>query len=485
MACWCPLLSKRHCPRTQATLSSQQYRTHALQDTFPEPLEAFEVEVPGADGCCGQFEDAFEIDLSSPISGFGGRSAIAVFPLHNASFSGEHDHLAEGFSDSLIVALSHMRQFPVIDRFSSFALAQSGVPQHTAAARLGARYIVSGEFADHGEQFRISLRLTDGSTSHVLWSDNYLLDADELIPALEEVCAMVAGTLEGRLEQAETVRARSSRLSRSNTLSLIWRGRWHLNKLTEKDSELAREMLEAAIQQDPENSEALIQLSYWHWIDCWTHRRPRDAVEVLYDLAERAQSINPHDSRSHFLLGASEILLSRPEIALQHFQQSIALNPSHAHAHSQIGSAYMLMGEPKRAVQSLEAALRLNSQDFYLFVTFGELACSYCMQGDFERAISLARRSLGLRQYYWHARMTEITALVRSKQNHRAVQALEALLIRRPDFFDKPYIDWLPFQDRKWNDFFRESVEMARALRDGKKPPDPDESPDGVTRITA
>ncbi len=115
--------------------------------------------------------------------------------------------------------------------------------------------------------------------------------------------------------------------------------------------------------------------------------------------------------------------------------------------------------------------MRLNSQDYYLFVTIGELACSYCMIGDYDRAISLARRSLGLRQSYWHARMTEITALIRSDQSRRGAQALDPLLIRRPDFFDKPYIDWLPFQDRKWNRFFQDSLTEARATNRDMNPP--------------
>ena len=451
----------------KATLASDELLANSIGvlrfKNIPLPIEAFELEVPGADGAV-LIGEQFEIDMGQPVSGFGGRSALAVFPLNNASHSLEHDHIADGFSDNLIVALSHMRQFPVIDRNSSFSIGASSVPLHTAAARLGARYIVAGEFSDHGAQFRISLRLIDGTTSHILWSDSYLLDANELIPALEEVCTMVAGTLEGQLEQAETVRARASRLSRSNISDLVWRGRWHLNKLTLKDSDLAREMLEAAVEHDPENSEGLIQLSFWHWIDCWTQRQPQQNVEVFHDLAERAQRSNPHDSRGHFLIGAAEILRGQPENALSHFQESLILNPSHAHAHSQIGSCHMLMGHPEQAIYSLEAAMRLNSQDYYLFVTIGELACSYCMIGDYDRAISLARRSLGLRQYYWHARMTEITALIRSGQSRRATQALDALLIRRPDFFDKPYIDWLPFKDSKWNVFFKESLAKARNL---------------------
>ncbi|MEO0608476.1 MAG: tetratricopeptide repeat protein [Pseudomonadota bacterium] len=430
---------------------------------IPAPLEAFELE-PQGEALNEPVEDRLEVDVTAPISGFAGRSAIAVFPLQNASHSSDHDHIPLGFSESLTVALSHMRQFPVISPNSSFALARSNMPLPMAAARLGARYVLSGEFADHREQFRISLRLTDSSTDQVLWSDRYLLAVEDLIPALEEVCQIVAGTLEGQLEQVETVRARASRLSRSSVLDLIWRGRWHLNQLTQKDSKQARDLFEAAVQQDPNDSEALIQLSFWHWLDCWTQRRPRENIQVFHRLAIRARDAKPHDSRGHFLIGAAEILLSRPKDALEHFENSIALNPSHAHAMSQIGSCFMLMGDPVRAIENLEAALRLNSEDYYLFATIGELACSYCMLGDYDRAVALARRSLGIRQSYWHARMTEITALERSGDLRRAAQALDALLVRRPDFFERNYVNWLPFDSDHWRYFFQESLERARTF---------------------
>ena len=449
-------LPERDCA-TMASIGVMRFKN------IPRPIEAFELEVPGADGAV-HIDEQFDVDVAQPVSGFGDRSAIAIFPLNNASHSLDHDHIAEGFSDRLIVALSHMRQFPVIDRNSSFTLGAAGVPHPTAATRLGARYFVAGEFSDYGSQFRVSLRLMDGSTGHMLWSDSYVLEADEVIAALEEVCDVVVGTLEGQLEQAETVRARASRLSRTNITDLVWRGRWHLNKLTQKDSELAREMLEAAVDQAPEHSEALIQLSFWHWIDCWTQRKPQQNVEEFLALAARAQASNPHDSRGHFLIGAAEILRGKPAQALAHFEESLVLNPSHAHAHSQIGSCHMLMGRPDLAITSLESALRLNSMDYYLFVTIGELACSHCMAGNYDRAIALARQSLDLRQSYWHARMTEITALVQSGQDRRAAQAMDALLIRRPDFLEQPYIDWLPFEDGKWNGFFRESLAKARNL---------------------
>lgn len=430
---------------------------------IPEPLEAFELEAHGAT-LTGTLADPVYVDMTAPVSGFSGRSAIAVFPLQNATHSIDHDHIPLGFSESLTVALSHMRQFPVISPSSTYSLSRSDVPLPTAAARLGARYILSGEFSDHRDQFRVSLRLTDGSTGKVLWSDRYLMNAEGLIPALEEVCTIVAGTLEGQLEQVETVRARASRLSRSSNLDLVWRGRWHLNQLTQKDSGLARELLESAVELDPKDSEALIQLSYWHWLDCWTQRRPKENVQAYRALAIRARDAKPHDSRGHFLVGAADIMLSHFNDALANFEQSIALNPSHAHAHSQIGSCYMLMGDPERAIQSLEAAMRLNSEDYFSFVTVGELACSYCMMGDYERAIALARRSLGIRQAYWHARMTEITALERSGDVRRAAQALDALLLRRPDFFDSNYVDWLPFEDQKWRRFFKESLDRAQAF---------------------
>jgi hypothetical protein len=67
------------------------------------------------------------------------------------------------------------------------------------------------------------------------------------LTTLDEVATAIAGTLEGRIEDAEQVRARAKRRSRLDLWGLIWRGRWHLNRLTRADAEEARRLFDESL----------------------------------------------------------------------------------------------------------------------------------------------------------------------------------------------------------------------------------------------
>tara|TARA_R110002051_G_scaffold273597_1_gene334233 strand:- start:12077 stop:13912 length:1836 start_codon:yes stop_codon:yes gene_type:complete len=431
-----------------------------LFKNIPDAVQVFELEVPGAD-LIGYIDEISSTNVGGLLSGDRSQTSLAMLPFENVSGDPAHDFIADGFSDSLAVAVSHLRQFPVIDQSTNPAFSGDAISVRRIGQTLGARYLLRGKLHEVSDAFRISVRLIDCANEHLIWSETFTSPQEEMYDSINNVSRTVAATLEGRLEHAESARARSVRLSRADTLDLVWRGRWHLNKLTRKDSAIAKQLFEAALEQEPEHSEALIQLGFWYWIYCWSQQRPRVEILAFRDTAFQALNSNLLDSRGHFLIGCAEILLTNPEAGLEHFNQALILNPSSAHSLAQVGSCYMLMGQPAQAIEYFQASLQLNRQGYYLFVTLGELACSHCMLGNWNEAIACARRSLSMRPYYWHARMTEITALSNSGQHREAGRALDALLTRRPNFLDKPNINELPFKDRKWISFFNAGIASA------------------------
>jgi tetratricopeptide (TPR) repeat protein len=303
----------------------------------------------------------------------------------------------------------------------------------------------------------VTARLVDADAEHVFWTDNYDVLRSDLLHTLDEVAKCIIATLEGRMERAEQTRARARRRSRLDPWSTIWRGRWHLNRLTDADSEEARRLFEEALASHPTSAEALIHLTWWTWYDVWRKRRPRTDVLAFRDLALRTIAADELDSRGHLLAGCAEILLRRPDQALEHLDEATRLNPSLAMAHAQMGSAHMLAGRPAQAIAPLKVSLRLNPQDHYVFYVLGELAAVHCMLGDWDEAIALASRSLDLRPAYWHARMSKICALECS--GDLAAAAIERhTLFTQHDKFSRRFIEWLPFTDRRWVDFFAENV---------------------------
>jgi adenylate cyclase len=409
------------------------------------------------------------IDVSQPIPGFGGRAALAVLPLEIKDPEGAY--LADGFSEELVTALSNLRWLPIIDRNSSFAFRGAIRDPRRIGKLLGARYLLGGNLRVKGDRLRVITRLVESEAAHILWSARYDVRLADILTTLDEAAASIAGTLEGRIEQAEQVRARAKRRSRLDLWELIWRGRWHLNRLTRADADEARRLFDEALAQDPHSAEALIHLAWWTFYDIWTQRRSREHVVAFKELSLRALKADELDGRGHLLAGCAEILLRNPDAALRHLNEAIRLNPSLAYAHAQIGSSQMLAGRPQDAIAPLKKSLRLNPHDHYVFYVLGELAAVHYMLGEWQEAIALAEKSLEVRQAYWHARMSKIGALARSGKRQQASQELEILFAKHPNFSTK-YIDWLPFEDRRWIDYFAEGLALADSravlMRDGE-----------------
>ena len=401
------------------------------------------------------------IDLRQPIPGFEGRPALAVLPFENEARDANYSYLTDGFSEDLLMRLSHLRWIPIIDRNSSFAFRDSLVDPLGIGKLLGARYVLEGSLRIEADRLRVAARLLTSEATHLLWSARYDVRILDVMATLDEIAASIIGTVEGRIEHAEQARARGRRQSCSGTWDLIWRGRWHLNRLTRNDAKEARRLFDEAATIDPQSAEVLIHLAWWTFYDIWTQRRSHEHMLAFKELALRAVRADELDSRGHLLAGCSEILLRYPDEALKHLDHATQLNPSLAYAYAQIGSSQMLAGRPQEAISPLKMSLRLNPYDHYVFYVLGELAAVYYMLGSWDQAIALAEKSLGLRPAYWHARMTKIGALFRRGDRGLALDELEILRTKHPNF-SREYIEWLPFRDRKWIDYFAEGVILVR-----------------------
>jgi tetratricopeptide (TPR) repeat protein len=158
--------------------------------------------------------------------------------------------------------------------------------------------------------------------------------------------------------------------------------------------------------------------------------------------------------------GMADLWMRRTSLALPLFEKAVELNPSLSLAHAQIGSTYILAGNPELAIAPLQTALRLGPNDEHTFYVLGELSVAHAMLGNWELAVEHADQSLIRRVAYWYAHTLKINALARQGKLSEAHWAVSELQAAKPDFGLKA-IDWLPFIDRKWNDFIREGLMMA------------------------
>ncbi len=433
--------------REQRSALSQNARTQTPQSstrapqTVPSPL-------PG-----------HIVDTSQPPYGFDGSPALAVMPFLNLTGETTYDYLAEGISEELIDRLSRIRWLPVIARNSSFSF-PNGADRKLVSRTLGARYLLEGRFRREGDAYPISANLVDAANEHTVWTQRFVLQSPATKDSFGEFVTELVAHLETRIDHAEQVRTRGKRLDDLTVSDLIWRGRWHLNRLTKADSEMAQKLFNEARALDPDSSEAIIQATFALGWSIWAGRQSNDRIYEMRRLAQDAIYADRDDGRGYMLAGVAEIWLRHPMAARDLLQQAISLNPSLALARAHLGGSFNLSGEPRQAMVHLQAALRLNSNDLHNFYTLAELALTYTLLERWGEAIDHAGHAIARRPAYWYAHMIKINALVRTGDLAAAKDALNELRRVKPSF-SRRYIEWLPFVDRSWIKYFVDGLKMV------------------------
>ncbi|MGJ4924815.1 hypothetical protein ACQR1H_31190 [Bradyrhizobium sp. HKCCYLRH2015] len=399
------------------------------------------------------------VDTSQLPIGFEGSSALAVMPFLNMTGDAQYDYLAEGISEELIDRLSRIRWLPVIARNSSFSFPDDA-DRKLISKSLGARYLLEGRVRRDRDAYLIAASLVDASSGHTVWTQRFELKSLTSMDAFAQFVTELVAHLETRIDHAEQVRTRSKRHDSLSVSELIWRGRWHLNRLTRADSEMAQKLFAEARELDPHSSEALIQSTFAMGWAIWAERQAEERILQMRKLAQEAIYADRDDGRGYMLAGIAEMWLRHPIAARELLQRAIALNPSLALARAHLGGSFNLSAEPEQALPHLHAALRLNSNDLHDFYTLAELALSFTLLDRWSDAIEHAHHAIARRPAYWYAHMIRINAMSRAGELDAARDALRELLRVKPNF-SRRYIDWLPFVDRRWNDHFLEGLKRV------------------------
>ncbi|AZO75453.1 MULTISPECIES: adenylate/guanylate cyclase domain-containing protein [unclassified Mesorhizobium] len=392
-----------------------------------------------------------------------GPPAIAVLPFQGSGSEPDIGYMADGVAEDIIYGLSNTRWLSVIAKGSSFQFRDDGLGTRLIGNALGARYIVSGTLTGLGGQIRLNASLTDTSNGRLVWSQRFDRDLVDIFSLRDQIGSEIVSILDKEVDRAEQVRTFQVPWESLETWQLVRRGRWHMNRRTRKDTEIALEFFDKAFQEDPNSSAVLNELAWWYFWRAWLRFGDSDDLDKVEAFARKALLMDSLDARPHAYLGAADIMRGLPASAAEHLIEAIHINPSFAFARSAMGSARLLLGDAEGAIPFFQDTERLSPFDLYRFHNLGELAAAYCFVEDWPAAIAIAARSLNLSPGYFYARFLKIGALMRSGRHDEAERELAIFATRHPDFSEQR-IRWIPFVDAAKNNFLIANFDLAKSI---------------------
>jgi adenylate cyclase len=391
------------------------------------------------------------------------KPSIAVLPFANMSGDAEQEYFADGITEDLITALSHLRWMFVIARNSTFAYKGNSPDIRRVASDLGVRYVLEGSVRKAGNRIRLTAQLIDGETGNHIWAERYDRQLEDIFDLQDELTVTIAGAIGPALDQAERARASARYLENPGAWDVYQKGMSLMHKRTRSDLEAAQVLFARAIALDPNLApaySAAAEACFFQIVDGVTET-PEERKEAALAFGSRAVELDNQDAGAHYALGRAFTVRREHERAIPELRKAVELNPSYAWAHYALGMAYGTSGSPEKAIVPIEMAMRLSPYDTYLGQFMVHLSEAYLVMGRHEEALAWAERSLREPNFRWSRYAVLISALGHLGRLDEAARAVRALSEFRPDVTVTFAGDWWPISHRPSLDYVLEGLRKA------------------------
>lgn len=399
----------------------------------------------------------------SPQTGDSFSPIIALKPLVFRGLGKPSPYLWEGLGESILEQLSRHHALSIISRNSSQEASQRTQTIEEFSQAVGAQYVVTGSLEGTQDAYLLRLELLRCPEQTIVWSGSFPINLPEGTDVLVQVASEIAGNLGAQVSVFHERKTPEIEGDTPKTAHLVWRGRWHLNRLTKHDSAEAQKLFEQAIELDERSIDAHVHLAWSLLWQSWASRSARDDILKGRDVAQRAIRLDNTDGRAYWIVGTANSWLRDHKSAYQYTRRAIELCPSLAIAHAQQGSNCILSGKPHEAFAHLQRALILSPHDQQKFYFMGELAMAAYLIGSYDDALAYAEEALMLRPAYWYAHLIRFLSFCAQNKAGSAERSLAEIKNSRSGLSESD-IDWLPFEDRSVNARIQKQLRDAGAF---------------------
>ena len=354
-----------------------------------------------------------------------GRS-IGVLPLVNVGGDPADEYFSDGMTDELTGALSKVPGLRVASRTSAFTFkGRKDVDVRQIGEKLKVGTVLEGTVRRAGSRLRLTAQLINVGDGLTLWSETYERDLQNVFEVQADIARSIADALQltftgGKRHQFSTAGTRDVRAH-----DLYLRGRFFLDRATEKDIRRGLELLQAALKEDPSYAAASGEIARG-WMnladdfiapkEAWPHVRTAAtrALELDSTLADahtflgavlqwyekdlsgaerelrQAMKLNPSDANARFNLGRLLVLSGRTAEGLAEYRRAVALDPLSALWRYGLAEALVWTDSADAAMTVAREALQVDPN---IGITYEVLGNIHFAKGDLVQAASAFRRA--------------------------------------------------------------------------------------------
>jgi len=360
---------------------------------------------------------------------------IIVHQFRDLSQDDDNRYFAEGLSDSIIAALSHITGLTVIRRLPtsrSGDRSRADAPVHGDESEA---FALHGSVRKIGNRVRIGARLVGHVSGRVYWAEDYDRNLEDIFSVQDDITLQITVEMRVKLSEGEKIRVLAKFTKNVEVWAYLMRADVLINTLVEEDNIEARRLLEEAVQIDPLCAAAWGELADSYVGDYMMGRRSLPKAEYLHQAmraADKALEVEP--TFTHALNIVSLVQAFRGDFAKasETAHRALSAAPRNPEIAANCAYALALCGHVDDAQEIIQRAIEETPIPPMWYVTVDGL-CRY-MQGQYEAAIERLEEAIGLVPDSAFARPYLVGALMEMGANDEATKAAGEIHRVQPDF---------------------------------------------------
>lgn len=361
---------------------------------------------------------------------------VAVLPFDDLTQNPGRSHLAKALTLDTLGALSRHRWLSVS---SGNAMAEPELFATITGGRSTTDrpdYVLAGDVRASDADLRITVRLADGRSGALVWSESMNVAASRALEIPQEVVQMIAARIEPQIGARERQQVLWRRPSNPSAWDNFHLGVASFYRFTAQANEEATVNFDRCTSLDPAFAEAHAWRAFAAIISMVYYDGEPTAANLdrALEFAQRAVELDEMSAFCHFAHARVQLARRDYDRAFWSLEMAIDLNPNMATAYCALGDSLAYQGRLDEAVEQFAKAIHLSPRDPMRWAYSGYYSLAYLFKRDFEGTIRWSDDATRFTHCLYWPYAHKAAALAHLGRIEEARLTVASLLRHRPGF---------------------------------------------------
>lgn len=319
-------------------------------------------------------------------------NSIAVLPFTDMSADKSQGHVADGISEEILNLLAQVDGLRVAARTSSFAFRDSLDDIRKIGRLLNVRTVLEGSVRTSGGRIRLTAQLINVEDGYHIWSNFYDRELTDVFEIQDEVASYIATAL---VESFDGLEANPASRTDSLAAAQAYRtGRLHWWRRTPTELQKAIGMFATALEHDARFAPAYAAMAdTWLLLSQYGNVTTLKATRNAQDMIDKALEIDPESAEAFAALGLARWQIGQMDAAESALRHAVELNEDYIPAQLWLAGVLGQQGRYPEEHRVLEQAMTRDPLNELLMINY---AANLSKRGKWEEGRELMRDVLEL-----------------------------------------------------------------------------------------